>query len=563
MPRPKRGTKPSGFLTPLGAGVWDGFSPLPCRGTSTASCSSPCPIASSSTTSSSSSALALIDVHPRPDSFVQPTSKAAARRDAPVLAYSRRADPYRAIAALNAPGGREDMLCKLQADFSAASGSGNRASLLSTWMSFHSEWFGPLVPAVPVTTDSLLAVSSLFKKAGYRSFPNYLSAIKAEHVLRGHDWTQILDLMGRWSTRSVLRGIGPARQSQAIDLLRVYAIPVELDPVFPGGPVSPRRLFILGSQFILRELEIAVAVVSHWTFDHTLSTITWNLPTSKTDVMAVGIPRTWGCICSDHYAFPCPFHIAVEHIEDLRNTFGDVGPYFPLFPDTSGHQMKKLKVVEAFEALATTLSLPLITNGVRNFGGHSTRVSGSQFWAGLGIETAKIAIFARWAGPTIFRYVADAPLKVITADVRRLLLKACSTSSTSSQADDTFSDRLKTLERSLASLVDQAAASDVATLPALRDTAPSATQAICDLPVSPEYVSNDASLKVHEVWFRDDDPSVARARCGWKYRTSAHTFSRNIAMVAWFNMCDRCLRSERAAAKVRQNGDASDGQSSD
>ena len=562
MPRPKRGTKPAGFLTPLGAGVWDGFTPLPCRGTSTASGSSSSAIASSSTASSSSVALALTDVLPRGNSFVQPTSKAAARRDAPVLAYSRRADPYRALSALNDPGGREDMLCKLQADLSAASGSGNRASLLSTWISFHSEWFGPSVPAVPVTTDSLLAVSSLFKKAGYRSFPNYLSAIKAEHVIRGHDWTQILDLMGRWSTRSVLRGIGPARQSQAIDLLRVYSIPVDRDPVFPGGPLSPRRLFILGSQFILRELEIAVAVVSHWSFDFTLNTITWNLPTSKTDVMAVGIPRTWGCICSDHYAFPCPFHIAVEHIEELRNTFGDVGSDFPLFPDTSGHQMKKLKVVEAFEALATTLNLPLITNGVRNFGGHSTRVSGSQFWAGLGIETAKIAIFARWAGPTIFRYVADAPLKVITADVRRLLLKACSTASTSSQSDDNISDRLKTLERSLASLADQAAASDVATMPALTDTAPAATQAICDVQESPEYVSNDATLKIHEVWFRDADPSVARARCGWKYRTSAHTFTRNIAMVAWFNMCDRCLRSERAAAKVRQNGDASDDHSS-
>ena len=220
MPRPKRGTIPSGFLTPIGVGSWDGFSPLPSQGTSsgtlTSSASSTPPTCTVACTVGGARATA-------PTTFVRPTSKAVARRDTPVLAYSRRADPYRALAALNEPGGREDLLGKLQADFSAASGSGNRASLLSTWIAFHEEWFGKAIPPIPVTTDSLLAVSSLFKKAGYRSFPNYLSAIKAEHVIRGHDWTQILDLMGRWSTRSVLRGIGPARQSQAIDLLRVLS----------------------------------------------------------------------------------------------------------------------------------------------------------------------------------------------------------------------------------------------------------------------------------------------------------------------------------------------------
>ena len=145
--------------------------------------------------------------------------------------------------------------------------------MLSTWLAYHSERFGSDLPPFPITVNSLLAVSSLFKKAGYRSYPNYLSAIKSEHIIRGHDWTQILDLMGRWSTRSVLRGIGPARQSQAIDLLRVFAISPACDPIVSGGPVSPRRLFILGSQFSMRELGIACALVSHGRFDYDLQTL--------------------------------------------------------------------------------------------------------------------------------------------------------------------------------------------------------------------------------------------------------------------------------------------------
>ena len=124
------------------------------------------------------------------------------------------------------------------------------------------------------------------------------------------------------------------------------------------------------------------------------------------------------------------------------------------------------------------------------------------------------------------------------------------------------------LERTLASLADRAAASDRATLPAVTDRASSSQQAICDLPVLEEaapslYVSNDTTLKIHEVWIKDEDATIARARCGWKYRSSQHTFSRSVANVAWFNICDRCMRVERADAKQRQNGDASDGQSSD
>ena len=107
---------------------------------------------------------------------------------------------------------------ELIVDRHTASGAGNAASLLRGWQHYHLLADRHLTvppPVYPVTADSIIIVGSLFKKAGYRSFPNYLSAPKARHIEGPpqSEWTQLHDHIGKWVTRSVLRGIGPARQS--------------------------------------------------------------------------------------------------------------------------------------------------------------------------------------------------------------------------------------------------------------------------------------------------------------------------------------------------------------
>ena len=37
------------------------------------------------------------------------------------------------------------------------------------------------------------------------------------------------------------------------------------------------------------------------------------------------------------------------------------------------------------------------------------------------------------------------------------------------------------------------------------------------------FIVNDATLEVHELWTVDGDPVFARARCGWRYKTTRHT----------------------------------------
>ena len=55
--------------------------------------------------------------------------------------------------------------------------------------------------------------------------------------------------------------------------------------------------------------------------------------------------------------------------------------------------------------------------GLRLFGGHTPRVTGAQVLAAVGIEVNTIRILARHSGEAILRYVAEAPLRSLRADL--------------------------------------------------------------------------------------------------------------------------------------------------
>ena len=182
--------------------------------------------------------------------------------------------------------------------------------------------------------------------------------------------------------------------------------------------MQPMHLALLSTLFLLREVESGTALASSWSFDHADKELTWNLPGSKTDPMALGTTRTCGCLC-DLPEFACPYHLASEHFEWLqRHPLYRPGPGFPLFPTECGNHAPKAKVVETFELLGTLLGQPLISpDGLRLFGGHTARVTAAQTFAVAGLEVNKIRILARHSGDTILRYVADASLHTLRADL--------------------------------------------------------------------------------------------------------------------------------------------------
>ena len=200
-----------------------------------------------------------------------PPAKAAipTRSDAPVVRHLRRgavADAAAAVASI----GMTALVAALVSDRVARSGIGSSASLLKTWTSFHALAFenaGAWVPLLPITAVILQAVGALFKSGGYRSFANYLSAAKAMHIEAGYEWTQLLAHTATWVTRSVLRGIGPSRQSCSFLFANLCGLDCLPGPLVTNGPQQPQHLAILATLFLLREVEASVATITAWTLD--------------------------------------------------------------------------------------------------------------------------------------------------------------------------------------------------------------------------------------------------------------------------------------------------------
>ena len=243
---------------------------------------------------------------PSSTAAVQP---APLRNDLAVVRNIRRGGPQAALERANAQG-MDTLISELHTDREAASGRGGKDILIRTWARFHSmaaqrEECSQLGPMLPLTQAGVVAVASLFKAGGYRSYPNYWSAVKLLHIESGYPWTDLLDVTGRWVTRSVLRGIGPARQSRPLSMAKLLTLESTEEPLIEGGPIWPIRSLLLGSIFLLREVELAASTTGHIRLDTESCEVTWKLASSKADPEAKGTSRTWGCLCGSP-ALPCP-----------------------------------------------------------------------------------------------------------------------------------------------------------------------------------------------------------------------------------------------------------------
>ncbi|CAE8680307.1 unnamed protein product [Polarella glacialis] len=147
--------------------------------------------------------------------------KTKQRRDLPEAREVKRANPSKAEGALSSDSAKRRAVELLEQDVTAASALSSRCSLLKTWSQFHFKFYGEFVPVFPITVDKLRDVAAIFKAGDYRSFPNYVSRIKEEHIRLNFDWTQQLDLFAMKYKKSVLRGMGPSRQSADLTLTRL------------------------------------------------------------------------------------------------------------------------------------------------------------------------------------------------------------------------------------------------------------------------------------------------------------------------------------------------------
>jgi len=302
-------------------------------------------------------------------------------------------------------------------DMRARSSIGPHASWLRTWVRLHERWWGQSVPPWPLSPDNIFVVAALMKDAGYRSFPNYVSAAKDTHIQMGYPWSHQLKLAVTRATASTQRGIGAAHQCQELPLTEALSVIHGPAPIVNQGPAQCGHVFIMGEFHVVRGIELISALASHLTVDEVALTETWHLPVSKTDAQAIGCSRTWGCTCG--HAPACPYHTAAAHLHWLKATFGDaqgtMPPDLPLFPTITGKHTSAERLSSTVAAVADLLGKQLTDDmGRASFSEHVFRVSGSRMLARAGIPVELIKLLARWSTSIVDRYIGDAPLERLT-----------------------------------------------------------------------------------------------------------------------------------------------------
>ena len=273
-------------------------------------------------------------------------------------------------------------------------------------------------PTFPLTCDSILRVSALFKAGGYLSFENYIYRAKSEHLALGLTgpgaWSHELTAAMKDAIRSCTRGVGVSRQSKPLNAVAVAELQIDDTALVTAGPVGPKDFAVAGCFFMLREVEISSALAKHVTVSSDGLSATWLLPTSKTDHRAVGISRTWDCTCAVPGLAPaCAVHSLtrqLSRVSAMADRLGVPAGDLPLFPSTNGEEVDRAASVGTIFRLAelTGEAIRDATGGYR-FGGHSLRTGGAHMLARRGVNPFRTQSLGRWHAPLVVHYAGESP----------------------------------------------------------------------------------------------------------------------------------------------------------
>ena len=243
-----------------------------------------------------------------------------------------------------------------------------------------------------------------------------------------------------------------------------------------------------------------------------------------------------------------------------------VDPDAPLFPNVKGAMPSKATVVTLFEAIGTLIQQDTWSDeGIRLFGGHSARVTGSQLFAALGIDVNKIRILARHSGETILRYVQDAPLRSLRSDLGLTPHGTLSSpfAVASRTVDSVSQRRLHSLTAAMARLEE---------LVEVQNLEIDAIRGAAAVDLLPTYVQHTVLNTVHRLRkhgesrticgldvgasFKAYLPSQPQARSHHRVTVKTYAPVRSLAGVPGILICERCLKSERTAALAKELIDA-------
>ena len=301
----------------------------------------------------------------------------------------------------------------------------NHTSRWKTWCRLSAK------PALPLTKEKLMAVTSELKRRGYRSTANFLSSAKRYHIATGFRWSASLMQTFTDCRRCAVRRLGPPRRARAFRWARLSLLPAAVD----SRPATLLRLPVhalaLGSHFLLRTIELGALQMQHVFIRPAVEsagpgergTVTFTIVCSKMDYASTGFRIRHSCTCSGPgvgEAIPvwCPFHLAVHYAESCH---GSLGPW-PLderkfFLTVSGAVATPalvagdLRKLDADHGIAEDAEDEPVIAGRQppSWGGHSLRRTGAREYFRLGLPKPQLYGLGRWNGPAIDGYIHGLP----------------------------------------------------------------------------------------------------------------------------------------------------------
>ena len=328
------------------------------------------------------------------------TTTATRRKDAPKVDYVKEAGSLPSLSKDEL----EDAAHRFREDIHAPSQRSVVKAKLGT-LEKAAGMFG--MSLFPPSLERIQAIGTILKAGRYRSAETYLGIYKAEAERRGFRWTELEARAAKDAKRSCQRGIG--------------GLPGGWEPWVGHGPVGPRNLVVLGSWFMLREVEAANTLAKDITIQlvNGKPKVTWMLPASKTDQRAVGVARSHGCSCREEPVPSCPAHAAWDHACRLKEQFGEGYLDRPFFPDMRGQVCSKEAVAATLSEAAVKLSVPVETASGK-ITGHTMRVTGAQGLAAGGLDLWAIQLLGRWGSMAVKTYVREAHLEQAEGWARRV-----------------------------------------------------------------------------------------------------------------------------------------------
>ena len=148
---------------------------------------------------------------------------------------------------------------------------------------------------LPITREKVAIIGGALKAANYKSANLYLVRYKRAHVEAGYAINDELLFVLRSAKRAAQRGTGATKKAAVFDVELVAQLEDCVDPVVTGGPLHPRRFVVMGTWWLLREIEASLIRINQVSLKADGVTVTLDLPVSKTDPDGRGFVRAHSC----------------------------------------------------------------------------------------------------------------------------------------------------------------------------------------------------------------------------------------------------------------------------